>query len=82
MAQAKTLAESLADALRENPPEGMRVQGPITSYLYKLKGKYRFHVLIKTTSRKATRKHIRKTLERFSVHVSTFLIDVDPEMIL
>jgi primosomal protein N' (replication factor Y) len=63
--RASETATLVARELREAASDGrVRVLGPAPAPLSKLKGEYRFQVLIKTTSRKLAREALDLAMER------------------
>lgn len=84
--KAEKLACQLAATLLENrarfsSQRRMRVLGPAAAALERIKGQYRFQVLIKTTSRRELRQVLEKsvaTLRQKRAGLKKILIDIDP----
>jgi len=51
--EAAAWAGTLGKWLQKNPAEGVRVLGPCTAPIARIKGVYRFHMILKSASRKA-----------------------------
>ncbi len=61
-------------------PEGVRVLGPCTAPIARIKGTYRFHLILKAASRKALSEALRwmvKYAEEEGVPRRNFIVDVD-----
>jgi primosomal protein N' (replication factor Y) len=61
-------------------PEGVRVLGPCTAPIARIKGTYRFHLILKASSRKALNTALRKMLahaEAEGVPRRNLVVDVD-----
>ncbi|HEY2933183.1 MAG TPA: primosomal protein N' [Acidobacteriota bacterium] len=80
--RASVFGDALNDILRERNVEGnLRVLGPAEAALAKLKGAYRFQILLKSGSRRLLHEVLESTLERLEAgkqNTSKFSIDVDP----
>jgi primosomal protein N' (replication factor Y) len=86
--QTQTIAEDLARTLVEirnvrSNSRRLRVLGPAPAALFRLKGEYRFQVLLKTTSRKELNQVVVEALEKLpSRHRKRVIIDIDPVNLL
>ena len=86
--QTKTIAADLARSLVEirntlSDARRLRVLGPAPAALFRLKGEYRFQVLLKTTSRKELNQVVVEALEKLpSRHRKRVIIDIDPVNLL
>jgi primosomal protein N' (replication factor Y) len=66
--------------LQKSAPEGVRVLGPCTAPIARIKGVYRFHMILKSASHKALNETLRGMLahaERESVPRRNVVVDVD-----
>ncbi len=76
---ASTLAKSLLP--NQTTPEGVRVLGPCTAPIARIKGVYRFHMILKSGSRRALNAALRGMLahaEEAGVPRRNLVVDVDP----
>ncbi len=80
--RAHALATNLTEFLRQDSPPLTTIDGPITPILWRLRGWYRFHILIRTRERTACRNHIQTVLNRLQPDRSQIHIDVDPDQIV
>ncbi len=65
---------------RKRQPEGVRVLGPCTAPIARIKGVYRFHLILKSASRKALNAALRGMLahaEEAGVPRRNLIVDVD-----
>lgn len=72
------LAKELRDASRGSP---VRVLGPAQAPLPRLRGEYRFQVLIKATSRKSAREALDSAMDRLEsggISTRSIIVEVDP----
>ena len=66
--------------LQQAVPEGVRVLGPCTAPMARIKGVYRFHLILKAASRRALNAALRGMLEHAeAAHVPrrNLIVDVD-----
>ena len=71
--------------LEKNPPEGVRVLGPASAPLARLKREYRYHLILKSTSRERLNAALRALLDfaaRQKVPREKLVVDVDPVSLL
>ena len=84
--QVKQLVHRVADFLllnrtRLSSEKRMRILGPAPAALEKLKGRYRFQIIIKTTDRQELHRVLDctlKNLEKESMNLQGLSIDIDP----
>ena len=65
---------------KEVVPEGLRVLGPCTAPIARIKGTYRFHLILKAASRKALNAALRAMLlhaDAASIPRRNLIVDVD-----
>jgi primosomal protein N' (replication factor Y) len=65
---------------QKTAPEGVRVLGPCTAPIARIKGIYRFHMILKAGSRKALNAALREMLghaEQAGVQRRNLIVDVD-----
>jgi primosomal protein N' (replication factor Y) len=75
---AATLGKSLAQ--NQTPPQGVRLLGPCTAPIARIKGVYRFHLILKSASRKALNEALRGMLaraEEAGIPRRNLIVDVD-----
>jgi len=75
---AATLGKSLIQ--NQNRPEGVRVLGPCTAPIARIKGVYRFHLILKSASRKALNQALRGMIKRADeagIPRRNLIVDVD-----
>jgi len=81
--EAAGWAAVLGKSLVQNPnlrEEGVRVLGPCTAPIARIKGVYRFHLILKSASRKALNAALRSMLEhaeKAGVPRRNLIVDVD-----
>ena len=66
-------------------PEGVRVLGPCTAPIARIKGIYRFHLILKAVSRKALNAALRGMLahaETAGVPRKSLTVDVDAQRLM
>jgi primosomal protein N' (replication factor Y) len=66
-------------------PEGVRVLGPCTAPIARIKGVYRFHVILKATSRKALNALLRATIahaDEAGMPLRNLTVDVDAQRLM
>ena len=85
--RASALIERAAVLLREDPEtrDEMRLLGPAPAPLARLRGDYRFHVMLKAKSRgrlTSVLTRLRRQLDREGVKPAALAIDVDPITLL
>ncbi len=86
--RTQTIAADLARTLVEvrnssSDSRRLRVLGPAPAALFRLKGEYRFQVLLKTTSRKELNQVIVDALGRLpSSYRKSIIVDIDPVNLL
>jgi primosomal protein N' (replication factor Y) len=71
---------TLGKWLEKNVPEGVRVLGPCTAPIARIKGVYRFHMILKSASRKALNEALRGMLAHAAeagVPRRNVVVDVD-----
>ncbi len=78
--EAAGWATTLGKFLQKAMPEGLRVLGPCTAPIARIKGVYRFHMILKSASRKA----LNETLRGMLVHAAdvgvprrNLIVDID-----
>ncbi len=82
MEEAAGWAATLAKSLLQNqtPLEGVRVLGPCTAPIARIKNVYRFHMILKSASRKALNEALRGMLKRADetgIPRRNLIVDVD-----
>jgi len=77
-ALARQYAQTLADLLTERSIPQTQVHGPVQPLLWRLQGKYRYHVLIRTTDRRTVRQALRDVLARLPFRRDFLRLQVDP----
>jgi len=80
LAFAQTLAERADEALHEHPAGSVQILGPAPAPLARLRGRYRFHLLLKASERDALHgvaRVVRDACTR-SPHDVQAVLDVDP----
>jgi primosomal protein N' (replication factor Y) len=78
--EAAGWAATLGKWLQKSAPEGVRVLGPCTAPIARIKNVYRFHMILKSASRKALNEALRGMLEHAaeaSVPRRNLIVDVD-----
>jgi len=78
--EATGWAAVLGKYLQKAGPEGVRVLGPCTAPIARIKGVYRFHMILKAASRKALNAALRGMLEhaaKSGVPRRNLIVDVD-----
>ena len=85
--RAARLIDRAAAVLLEDPEAGrfLRVLGPAPAPIARLRGRYRFHLLVKSRSRArltAVLTRLRHVLEAEGVRARTVSLDVDPHTLL
>ena len=78
--EAAGWAAVLGKWLQKAAPEGVRVLGPCTAPIARIKGVYRFHMILKSASRKALNEALRGLLEHAAeagVPRRNVIVDVD-----
>ncbi|MGO9336369.1 MAG: primosomal protein N' [Terracidiphilus sp.] len=86
LVQSQKLEEAVAWSgeigkwFRDTAPEGVRVLGPCTAPIARIKGTYRFHLILKASSRKALNAALRAMLahaDEVGVPRRNLVVDVD-----
>lgn len=70
----------LGDWFQKNAPEGLRVLGPCTAPIARIKGTYRFHLILKAASRRALNAALRGMLshaDSAGIPRRNLVVDVD-----
>jgi len=70
----------LGDWFQKNAPEGMRVLGPCTAPIARIKGTYRFHLILKAASRKVLNGTLRGMIshaDSAGIPRRNLIVDVD-----
>ena len=86
--KTQDIAEDLARSLVEirntlSDTRRLRILGPAPAAVFRVKGEYRFQVLLKTTSRKELNQVVAKALAKLpSSHRKRVIVDVDPVNLL
>ena len=71
--------ETLARRLRENLPEGANLGDPVPAPLEKLKGQYRYQLLLRGRSAFKLSRHVRAVLAKMQLPTDVIVaVDVDP----
>jgi primosomal protein N' (replication factor Y) len=71
--------------LHDNRPEGIRVLGPCTAPIARIKGVYRFHLILKAASRKSMNTLLRAALahaDTAGVPLRSVTVDVDAQRLM
>ena len=75
--------ETLHRRLGENPPEGMDLSEPVPAPLEKLKGQYRFQLLLRGKSAFRLSRHVRAVMAKLQLPADvTTAVDIDPYQLL
>jgi len=85
LAQALKYSGLLGRWLEKNPPQGVRVLGPASAPLARLKSEYRYHFILKSTSRERLNAVLRALLDFAAtqkVPRGKLVVDVDPVSLL
>ena len=85
LAQALKYSGLLGRWLEKNPPPGVRVLGPASAPLARLKSEYRYHFILKSTSRERLNAVLRALLDFAAtqkVPRGKLVVDVDPVSLL
>jgi primosomal protein N' (replication factor Y) len=80
MEEAANWSTILGKWFQKTAPEGVRILGPCTAPIARIKEVYRFHLILKTTSRKALNAALRGALahaEESNIPRRALVIDVD-----
>ncbi|MDI6703427.1 MAG: primosomal protein N' [bacterium] len=73
------VATNLGDCLRADNHFNIRILGPVPSIISKIKGRFRFQIILKTKKPSDARKLLTKSLYEISIPSTTSInIDVDP----
>jgi len=85
MVQALKFSGMLGHWLEKHPPEGVRVLGPASAPLARLKREYRYHFILKSQSRERLNAALRALLDFAAAEKiprSKLVVDVDPVSLL
>ncbi|MFZ3213854.1 MAG: primosomal protein N', partial [Terriglobales bacterium] len=85
LAQALKYSGTLGRWLEENPPQGVRVLGPASAPLARLKSEYRYHFILKSQSRERLNTVLRALLDFAAAEKiprGKLVVDVDPVSLL
>ena len=83
--QAASWAAELGKWLAKTKPEGVRVLGPCTAPVARIKGVYRFHLILKAASRKAMNTTLRGLMahaDKAEIPRRNVVVDVDPQRLM
>ncbi|HTX77946.1 MAG TPA: primosomal protein N', partial [Terracidiphilus sp.] len=83
--EAAGWSAELGKWFQKTPPEGVRVLGPCTAPLARIKGIYRFHMILKASSRKALNAALRGMLaaaDGAGVPRRNVVVDVDAQRLM
>lgn len=78
-------ASQLGKWFEKARPEGVRVLGPCTAPIARIKGVYRFHLILKATSRKALNAALKGMMadaEKAEIPRRSYVVDVDPQRLM
>jgi len=78
--EAATWSSEVGKWFRKNAPEDLRVLGPCTAPIARIKGVYRFHMILKTTSRRTLNNALRGLLlhtDQVGIPRRNLIVDVD-----
>ena len=78
--EAVAWSSTLGKWFQQSTPEGVRVLGPCTAPIARIKGVYRFHLILKTNSRRALNSALRAMLayaDKAGVPRRNLVVDVD-----
>ncbi len=75
---ARERLDILADLLRDSVPEGVDVLGPSPAPLAKLRGLYRYHLVVRDRGGSGIRAIVSSVIERSGVGGAGLSLDVDP----
>jgi len=85
LAQALKYSGLLGRWLEKNPPQGVRVLGPASAPLARLKREYRYHIILKSQSRERLNAALRALLDFAAAQKiprGKLVVDVDPVSLL
>ncbi|MGB6193692.1 MAG: primosomal protein N', partial [Terracidiphilus sp.] len=83
--EAVAWSGELGKWFQEAAPEGVRVLGPCTAPIARIKGIYRFHIILKAGSRKSLNAALRGALahaDAAGVPRRNLVVDVDPQRLM
>jgi primosomal protein N' (replication factor Y) (superfamily II helicase) len=83
--EAAAWSASLGKYMLQSPTEGVRVLGPCTAPIARIKGVYRFHMILKAASRKAINAVLRGMLahaESAQIPRRNIVVDVDAQRLM
>ncbi|MFH1996345.1 MAG: primosomal protein N' [Candidatus Omnitrophota bacterium] len=76
---ASSAAEKLAEAIRKNAPDGIKISGPAPSPIARLRGYYRWNILVKSVDRAEACDVLKRSLKSFKKPSKVLIaVDVDP----
>lgn len=82
-ARAKVAADELTRLLAESPPPGLVIGVASPAPIAKLKGRYRYHIVLRSKNIRQSSRHLRACLARFGrADDVAIVIDVDPLALL
>jgi len=83
--EAARWSTELGKWFQKGVPEGVRILGPCTAPIARIKGVYRFHLIVKSSSRKAISAVLRAALahaEKTGIPLRNLTIDVDAQRLM
>lgn len=80
--RAKGIAFDLHTRLTQNLPDKTSLHGPLVPLLWKLRNRYRYHILARTRDRQRFRRHVQEILDRFPLSRKFVKVDIDPDQII
>jgi primosomal protein N' (replication factor Y) len=83
--EALAWSSELGHWFEETAPEGVRVLGPCTAPIARIKGVYRFHLILKSASRKRLNAVLHGALEHADAHAiprRNLVVDVDAQRLM
>jgi primosomal protein N' (replication factor Y) len=85
METAHRRARAAAEAIRGAGGEGLRLTGPALAPLAKLKGRYRFQIMVRAADRKRLSIALNEAMDRLSRSLAagrSLVVDMDPASLL
>src|SRR5271157_1199307 len=83
--EAADWSAELGKWFQQNAPQGVRVLGPCTAPVARIKGIYRFHLILKGATRKALNATLRGLMghaEKAEIPRRNVVVDVDPQRLM
>ena len=83
--EAAAWSTTLGKWFQQNPPQGVRALGPCTAPVARIKGIYRFHLILKAASRKALNAVLREMLahaDQAGVPRRHVIVDIDAQRLM